>query len=473
MRIRLLLFICLAPIIGMAQVPSGYYNGTQGKLKDELKMTLHNIIKDHTEFPYTSSNTDVWDILKVADADSIYQDSVVGIYSGFRMLASEEYNNNTGWSREHVWAQSRGELGTNKGPGTDTHNLHAEDISTNSARSNRNFDYGDTEYIDQSGKYSGPTGSFTSSSAYVWEPRDEVKGDVARSIFYMATRYEGENGEPDLELVEELQDQSSTSPVHARLSVLLEWHQLDPVDNWERRRNDVIYSYQENRNPFIDHPEFVDRIWGEAPVNPCDTVILHYQFNPDSLLFNIDESLTTIVADYSFQVSGLTNQLFIIPPANFTISLEESFETYIESNDTLKLTSVNGDVQKELFVRYEGEHKDTVVVDSIQHITTCDSIFYQPLKVQFQKTEEPPVTGSADVISDKIFVYPNPIRNSATFQVEGFDFTTLYNANGSVIFKTSKSRKVEKALEKIQPGVYYLHISMKGKLYTQKLIKLE
>jgi hypothetical protein len=80
----------------------------------------------------------------------------------------------------------------------------------------------------------------------------------------MVTRYEGESGEVDLELVDYIPtDNSSNDPIHSKLSTLLQWHAEDPVDDWERNRNDIIYyDYQNNRNPFIDYPEWVDEIWG-------------------------------------------------------------------------------------------------------------------------------------------------------------------------------------------------------------------
>ena len=81
----------------------------------------------------------------------------------------------------------------------------------------------------------------------------------------MATRYEGDNGEPDLEMIDYLPaDDNTLEPIHAKLSSLLQWSIEDPVDNYERNRNNVIYSYQHNRNPFIDHPEYVNLIWGST-----------------------------------------------------------------------------------------------------------------------------------------------------------------------------------------------------------------
>lgn len=256
--------------VSYSQAPEGYYTDAEGRSGDELKTALYNIIKGHVEYSYTSSSTDTWDILKEADRDPNNPQNVLGIYSAFSMDGDAEYNNGQGWNREHVWAKSRGDFGTSRGAGTDCHHLRAADISTNSARNNRTFAECDEPYVDQSGQYNGATGSFTSSSEFVWKPREEVKGDVARMIFYMAVRYEGENGEPDLELVDYIVDASDKSPVHGRLSDLLQWHEEDPVDDEERRRNDVVYSYQENRNPFIDNPQYVMAIWGDDTTEPVE-----------------------------------------------------------------------------------------------------------------------------------------------------------------------------------------------------------
>ena len=165
------------------------------------------------------------------------------------------------WNREHVWPKSRGDFGDAEGPGTDVHALRPCDISVNASRSNRWFAECDIQHIDGD----GPTGCYISATEWVWKPNDNVKGDVARMIFYMATRYEGQNSEPDLELIDYLPANNNTSePIHAKLSDLLLWHEQDPVDDWERQRNDIIYyDFQSNRNPFIDHPEFAQVIWGD------------------------------------------------------------------------------------------------------------------------------------------------------------------------------------------------------------------
>ena len=182
-QVTLLLFATLIVNFSFAQAPAGYYNGTEGQSGETLKSTLYNIIKGHTTYPYTSSGTDVWDIIKETDRDPNNPNNVIGLYSGFSMNAAAEYNSGQGWSREHVWAKSRGDFGTSRGAGTDLHHLRAEDVSTNSSRNNRSFDDdANTPFTDGSGGYTGPTDSFTSDTDWVWEPRAEVKGDVARML---------------------------------------------------------------------------------------------------------------------------------------------------------------------------------------------------------------------------------------------------------------------------------------------------
>lgn len=244
--------------VSFSQIPDGYYNSAKGLTGEQLKAALHEIIKGHIEFPYTSTSTDTWDILKETDKDTSNPNNIILFYTGWSVNAAQEYNNNTGWAREHVWAKSHGDFGTTMGAGTDAHHLRPTDISVNSARNNKDFDNGGTLYVD------GDEVTECRTDADSWEPRDKVKGDVARMLFYMATRYEGDNGEPDLELVDAVNTFDLNTPgkgYHGKLSSLLEWHKIDPVDSFEIRRNNVIYSYQKNRNPFIDHPEYVDFIW--------------------------------------------------------------------------------------------------------------------------------------------------------------------------------------------------------------------
>jgi len=158
------------------------------------------------------------------------------------------------------------------------------DTNTNSTRSNRGFD-NCTDCAIVYDKWSNNTNSLKDNTDWSFEPRPEVKGDVARMLFYMAVRYEGYDGYPDLELSETIMPSTDNTPFHGILSTLLEWHRNDPVDSWEENRNNIIYyDYQDNRNPFIDHPEIAEHLWGDKtginwPEMPLDIV----EFNNASI----------------------------------------------------------------------------------------------------------------------------------------------------------------------------------------------
>jgi len=254
-----------------AQIPSGYYDNASGLDDDALKSALNNIIDGHTEFPYSSSGTDTWDILKISDRDPNNSDNVICVYTQYSMNADDEYDGGSGWSREHVWAKSHGDFGTSTGTGTDLHNLKPEDVSVNSTRNNRDFDEGGDAVVDNSPPdgYDGTTDCFKTSTTF--EPPDSIKGDVARIIFYMVVRYEGENGEVDLEMVNYADSSPAGEPYHGVQSTLYSWHVADAVDDFERNRNNIIHDYQLNRNPFIDHPEYANYLWGgESPTTNAE-----------------------------------------------------------------------------------------------------------------------------------------------------------------------------------------------------------
>ncbi|MDK0517869.1 endonuclease [Streptomyces sp. ML-6] len=224
-----------------------YYQDALGKSGSQLKSALHDIISDQTKLSYSR----VWEALKDTDEDPSNSSNVIELYTG-RSISKNSNGGSVGdWNREHVWAKSHGDFGTATGPGTDIHHLRPEDVVVNSIRGNKDFDNGGSSV-------SGAPGNYTDSDSF--EPRDAVKGDVARMILYMAVRYEGTDGFPDLEPNERVSNGSA--PYIGRLSVLKAWSQEDPPDSFEKRRNDVIFDqYQHNRNPFIDHPEWVESIW--------------------------------------------------------------------------------------------------------------------------------------------------------------------------------------------------------------------
>ncbi|MBM7813117.1 endonuclease I [Saccharothrix algeriensis] len=227
---------------------STYYRNAVGKSGAALKTALHQIIRTNAKLSYDQ----VWNALKATDEDPANPANVILLYSGRSQSKSTNGGNGDDWNREHVWAKSHGDFGTATGPGTDLHHLRPEDVSVNANRGNKDFDLGGSAAAEAPGNY---------TDADSWEPRDAVKGDVARMLFYMAVRYEGGDGFADLEVNDSVGNGSA--PRMGRLSVLRQWNAQDPPDAFEKRRNQVIHdTYQHNRNPFIDHPEWVASIWG-------------------------------------------------------------------------------------------------------------------------------------------------------------------------------------------------------------------
>lgn len=261
---------------GSTPPPTGYYSGVNTSSASTLRTTLHEVIDDHKRIPYTSTATDTWDVLDFADEDPLDPGRILDIYKNASYLKAG--GGNTEYNREHTWPKSYGfpNDGAGNYPYTDMHMLMLSDSSYNSSRGNKpygNCNASCREYPTQAhAGAGGGSGVFPGNSNWadgsIWQTWGKLKGDVARALLYMDVRYEGgvhgDTGaaEPDLRLTDNL-DLITTTGSNASvaymglLAVLLQWHEQDPVTEAERLRNDVIYSYQGNRNPFIDHPEWV------------------------------------------------------------------------------------------------------------------------------------------------------------------------------------------------------------------------
>jgi len=259
-----------------ADPPAGYYSSASGLSGPALEQALHAIIDDHFRLPYTSGSTDTWDVLAIAHADPSIPGNVLTTYR-HNSVDGDDHTQATGWNREHSWPSSYGFTNDEpcNYPFTDLHHLVPEDWDYNGARGNRPFDLcgggceiwpvegipGENNY----GTGAGPNGTWQ-----VWTGR---RGDIARALFYLDVRYAGGThgltgcAEPELELTDNRSlivsnTSANYSPAYmGELSVLLQWHLDDPVDDFERDKNDTVYSFQGNRNPFIDHPEWVCLIW--------------------------------------------------------------------------------------------------------------------------------------------------------------------------------------------------------------------
>jgi hypothetical protein len=240
--------------------PLGYYSSLEGLSGTALKQALQDIIANPSVVRVHNYD-DVWDILKTSDQNPENSNQVWLIYTETprSKIDLQLGNSNVGkWNREHIYCQSRGGFSTGTdyltpfsdgitiwtattgandiGAGVcDAHHIRAVDGQENSSRNNRNYG------VDYNGPIATPTTTW--------------KGDVARACFYMAVRYDGlnvVNGNPNENSIGQIGD----------LATLLTWNQTDPRDDFEMNRNNYIYTWQVNRNPFIDYPNLADYIFG-------------------------------------------------------------------------------------------------------------------------------------------------------------------------------------------------------------------
>lgn len=230
--------------------PAGYYSEAQGKSGMGLLSALQNTVSKHKNLGYDGARN-----VMFGDLDDDLDNNVVDcVYTG--MQATGVTNSGSAYQKglntEHSWPQS---LGANGAAKADLHHLFPTDVETNGARGSHPF-----------GEVSRPTHLFPqfdvgnrqsqlgsdAKGKTVFEPRDSHKGDLARALFYFYTVY-GFRGSADL------------SNFRVEQDTLKKWHVLDPVDASERKRNNGIYAAQGNRNPFVDHPEFVQAVGNFLP----------------------------------------------------------------------------------------------------------------------------------------------------------------------------------------------------------------
>ncbi len=261
------LFLYSAFLFG--QIPSGYYDNAQGKTGYSLKTALSTIISSGY---VTYSYSDLYTIYVDSDADNYYEKngSVLDIYSE-NPSGGDPYeytqiddkcttytSEGNCYNREHIVPQS---VFNSESPMvSDAHFVVPVDGYVNGRRSN--YPFGEVSNPTWTSMNGGKLGPNTTAgySGTVFEPIDEFKGDIARMLFYFATRYESQVASWSHDMLNGTSDQVFSDWF---LAVLLSWNQQDPVSQREIDRNNAIYNYQKNRNPFIDHPEWVEAIWGQ------------------------------------------------------------------------------------------------------------------------------------------------------------------------------------------------------------------
>lgn len=279
MKYLLVTFFSFITILVFSQIPNGYYDNAEGKYGQELRVALYNIIKTNVTsisydqlwdaYPRTDkkSNGKVWDIYSdIPNGTPPYEFTFItdqcGNYSGEGDCYNREHTVPASWFNDASPMYS------------DLFHVLPTDGYVNNRRSN--YPYGKVGNASWTSLNGSKLGSSATSgySGTVFEPIDSFKGDIARIYFYMSTRY-----------MDKIANWDGASFQNSDLSswaknLFLQWHQLDPVSSKERKRNDSVYVIQHNRNPFVDHPEWVNDIWGPtANINNYDFVAYLYTTN--------------------------------------------------------------------------------------------------------------------------------------------------------------------------------------------------
>lgn len=356
---------------------------------DALLTSLKPILKTgHASFSYAT----VWDWTKITDRDwtlSPLNTSELSNY-GFNdnPYVKLLYRNDNGTStaaqhaddhgsvidREHVWPKSLGNFGETAPAGTDLHHLILAD-SKNNQNGHNSQPYGNVNpdsytpfdsfyHADNPtnvGNYTGKRGVITygGQTYTVYEPQDSDKGDIARAMFYMAARYSSYTsvGDPYLKLSNTPNTATTTSSEttpgqNGFLDTLLQWHTLDPVDDYEIKRNNLIYNNaQFNRNPFIDYPSWVDSVWGsKTPVNPATDTVTQFgvqssvnptaiSLSPSSLSLGVSDTSTLTVnvtpLNGSKSVTWSSSNPSIVSVSNGVVTAQSAGNATITATSTL------------------------------------------------------------------------------------------------------------------------------------------
>ncbi|MEO9953165.1 endonuclease [Nonlabens sp.] len=331
----------LAPTYGIvaSTAPSDYYNSLNNLASPQLETAITALISEENVVRIHTYN-DVTEILKKSDASPLNSNNVWLIYTEQerRVIDFQTGSTNTGkWNREHIWSRSRGPFSsieydeitdgmsiwteTNadslRHGNSDAHHLRAADGPENSSRGNNDFP-----------EYNGPIGSQGS-----WH------GDVARALFYMDLRYNNlamVNGNPA----------NTTRGQIGDLATLIQWHRNDPPDDFEMNRNNVIYTWQNNRNPFIDNPELVELIYGN-------------DIGQNFTLSEQSEKLSKIVV-----TPNPSTNYFTISNVNepINVAIYDSFGRVIKKEDINDTTRISHNLASGIYLIKLNEGRDSKVV---------------------------------------------------------------------------------------------------------------
>lgn len=320
---RLFVISFLIPVSLNCQIPSGYYNPAAGLSGTALQQALHGIIDNHSPRSYSQlwadfqttddkANGKVWDMYSdIPGSTPPYEFTFITDQCGTFSEEGDCYN------REHTFPSSW--FNNDTPMYTDLFQIVPADGYVNGMRANYPYgEVGTANWTSENGSKLG-TCNYPGYSGIVFEPINAYKGDLARNLLYMATRYYGEDaGWAGSNMF------NGSQPEEWAINLLLEWHENDPVSQKEIDRNNAVYGLQDNRNPFIDHPEYAGYIWGSGtPLDPEPANHTGY-FTAHTIVLNWTDATGFVVPDgYLIRMSSVSFEDILIPVDG--IPVEDNF----------------------------------------------------------------------------------------------------------------------------------------------------
>lgn len=466
---KILFFLGIMPAFYFAQIPVGYYDTATGLTGYALKSKLHEII---SKKPYSYIYADVGGLYTTTDVDKYYENdgSVLDIYSENPAVNAPGVPNDSyeydftqnigsataegqGWNKEHGMPQS-----TFYGMYpmySDIHYLIPADARINQLRSNFPYGRNNGAANNCNSPNNTPCTAFNGSKLgksitpgytnTVYEPLDEFKGDIARYTLYFITRYEG-----NLNLYNH---QLSTCPLDGTeekgfedwyITMLKEWNALDPVSQREIDRNNAIYSIQHVRNPFIDHPEYVNMIWSEtpdaiAPQAPSNLtassvgesfVTLNWTPSPDADVLGYKVYVNGVYYGYSKNNTISVDRLAPATSYSFTIkAYDKGYLLSADSNTVVASTLVTDGLAKDLMItKYiEGSTNNTAIEITNKTGHNVNLVNYY-LNIQFKSSTtyymSDPYQLEGTIAPGESIVIINPKSTFATYSPSQANFIT-------------------------------------------------
>lgn len=371
---KLLAFILtmLASTAVYAAEPTNYYKSCEGKSGKSLLSALQDVVGPHKNVGYDG----LWDVYKDSDVDG--NGKLWDMYSTKRWSTTSERCGNYKKvgdcvNREHSFPKSWFSEG--QPMKSDAFHVYPTDGKVNGQRSN--YPYGEcangttlasNNGVQALGKLG--TSTFPGYSGKVFEPVDEYKGDLARTYFYMAAAYMDKIGGWSSDM---LAGNSYPAYKEWAVNLLLKWHRQDPVSDKETDRNDAVYRHQNNRNPFIDHPELVEYIWGDKKaeawyINGAPTPTWSLPVNNSTIDFGltatnytisraVDIKGTNLNSNVSISITGsdfsLNQTSVTAAAANSGTTVSVSFKRTTSGVSTGTLTFRSGDLTSIVNLRAE------------------------------------------------------------------------------------------------------------------------